>query len=169
MILHGVIFIITVIVFCSLSEYPFRFYVSGLPSFNVLVSSNKHHSTLDLRCFLYWVYASVVLGRQKLRISETRDYWIIYRGPGFLAVLWFGSSPTPSNPPLPSVCWTGDTQGLRNRDNLLTEEGEGKGMRSQIIWLQESLVLYKSLNTLCLKPTGQVGKVHIAQSVLIVM
>ncbi len=80
--------------FLLLIGISFQVYVSGLPSFNI--SSNKHHSTQDLRCFLYWVYASVVLGRQKLRISETRDYWIIYRGPGFLAVLWFGSSPTPS-------------------------------------------------------------------------
>ncbi len=28
-------------------------------------------------------------------------YWMIYRGPGFLVVVWFGSSPTPS-PPLPT-------------------------------------------------------------------
>ncbi len=28
-----------------------------------------------------------------------RVYWMIYRGPGFLAVVWFGSSPTP--PPIP--------------------------------------------------------------------
>ena len=113
------------LVFCCLSEYPFRFYISGLPSF--YISSNKHHSTKDLRYFLYWVYASVVLGRQKLRISETRDYWIIYRGPGFLAVLWFGSYPTPSNPPpLPSVSSTGDTQELRKR-YLRTGEGR-KGM-----------------------------------------
>ncbi len=27
---------------------------------------------------------------------ETREYWMVYRGPGFLAVAWFGSSPAPS-------------------------------------------------------------------------
>jgi hypothetical protein len=27
-------------------------------------------------------------------VRYTREYWMIYRGPGFLAVLWFGSSPT---------------------------------------------------------------------------
>jgi hypothetical protein len=31
-----------------------------------------------------------------------REYWMIYRRPGFLAVVWFGSSPTPFFP-LPSV------------------------------------------------------------------
>ncbi len=31
-----------------------------------------------------------------------REYWMIYEGPGFLAVAWFGSSPTPF-PPLPSA------------------------------------------------------------------
>jgi hypothetical protein len=30
-----------------------------------------------------------------------KEYWIIYRGPSFLAVVWFGSSPAP--PPLPSA------------------------------------------------------------------
>ncbi len=35
---------------------------------------------------------------------QTREYWMIYRGPGFLAVVWFGSStiPFPSPPPLPT-------------------------------------------------------------------
>jgi hypothetical protein len=34
---------------------------------------------------------------------------MIYRGPGFLAVVWFTSWPTPSSP-LPSVISTSDTQ-----------------------------------------------------------
>ncbi len=29
----------------------------------------------------------------------TREYWMIYRGPGFLAVIWFGSFPTSSPSP----------------------------------------------------------------------
>jgi hypothetical protein len=32
----------------------------------------------------------------------TREYWIIYRGPSFLAVIWFGSSPIASRVPTPS-------------------------------------------------------------------
>jgi hypothetical protein len=35
---------------------------------------------------------------------------MIYRGPGFLAVVLFGSMPTPSLSPFPSVSWIGDTQ-----------------------------------------------------------
>ncbi len=29
----------------------------------------------------------------------SKEYWMIYRGPGFLSVVWFGSSPHPLNPP----------------------------------------------------------------------
>ncbi len=59
-----------------------------------------------------------------LWIFQNKEYWIIYRGPGFLAVLWFGSSPTPYSPSL-SVSSTGDTREDK-RDNLLTGEG-GRG------------------------------------------
>ncbi len=40
---------------------------------------------------------------------KSREFWIICRGPGFLVVVWFGSTFDPS-PILPSVSWTGDTQ-----------------------------------------------------------
>ncbi len=46
---------------------------------------------------------------------------MIFRGPGFLAVLWYGSYPTP----LPSLSSTTDR--LRKKDNLLT----GEGMREE--------------------------------------
>ncbi len=62
---------------------------------------------------------------------------MIYGGPGFLDVVWFGSSPTPL--PLPSVSSTGDAQQFAG--------GRGGG-RSQIIRRRESLVLYKSFITL---------------------
>jgi hypothetical protein len=77
----------------------------------------------------------------------TREYWTIYRGPGFLASVWFGSSPTPSPPTLPSESSTGDHIGrLIKRDNLA--EGDGGGMR-QIMRQRESLVFHNSFNTLC--------------------
>jgi hypothetical protein len=53
--------------------------------------------------------------------------------------------PTPPSP-LSSVSSTGDT--LRKRYNLLTEEGVRGLGRSQIIRRRDSLVLYKSFNTL---------------------
>jgi hypothetical protein len=51
---------------------------------------------------------------------------MIYRGPGFLAVVGFGSS-TPPSPLLLSVISTGDTNivRLRKRDNLLTGGEQG--------------------------------------------
>ncbi len=56
-------------------------------------------------------------------------YCMIYSGPGFLAVVWFGSSSTPS--PLPSACSTGDKQeDYRQRDNLLRGAGVGKLAKS---------------------------------------
>ncbi len=69
---------------------------------------------------------------------------MIYRGPGFRVVVWFGSSPTPS--PLAR-------QGARTRDTQEDWEREtGVGAevweRSQIIWRRESLVFYKLLNLL---------------------
>ncbi len=55
---------------------------------------------------------------------HTREYWMIYRRPGFLAVVWFGSSPTPLSHEqvslflsLPVCC----------RSSLLTGEGERGG------------------------------------------
>ncbi len=36
-----------------------------------------------------------VLMRPACREDVSREYWMIYRGTGFLAVVWFGSSPTP--------------------------------------------------------------------------
>ncbi len=63
-------------------------------------------------------------------LAVIREYWIIYSGPGFLAVVWFGSSPcTPSTIPLPFVSSTGDKKGrLRKRYILLTrEKREGLG------------------------------------------
>ncbi len=51
-----------------------------------------------------------------------REYWKIYRGPGYLAVIWFGSSPAP--PPLPSVS-SGNTQEERQLAELRGGGGEG--------------------------------------------
>ncbi len=70
--------------------------------------------------------------------------------PGFLAVVRFGSSPTPS-PPLPSVSSTGGTQKDWERDTSCWRERVRRGWaRNRIIRPQESLVLYKSFNTLWL-------------------
>jgi hypothetical protein len=78
-------------------------------------------------------------GFRHINIGKDREYWTIYRGPGFLAVVWFGSSP--------ALCPLSrqHTGRLRKRDKLLMGEGEGDGRE------QESLVFYKSFNTLWVK------------------
>ncbi len=78
---------------------------------------------------------------QENDIPLPREYWMIYRGPDFLAVLWFGSSPVIKMSLFLSlpVC---------RRSSLRRERG-WKGLeRSQIIRRRESLVIYKSFNTL---------------------
>jgi hypothetical protein len=51
--------------------------------------------------------------KKNLRTSESIELlyllYLLDRGPSFLAVVWFGSSPTPSPTP-PSGSSTGDTQ-----------------------------------------------------------
>ncbi len=67
----------------------------------------------------------------------TREYRMIFRGPGFLAVIWFCSS---APPPPPSVISTGGTQeGWETETTCWWEKGVVEGR----IILQESLVFYK--------------------------
>jgi hypothetical protein len=51
------------------------------------------------------LYVTKVPKRGKVAAADEE----MYRGPGFFAVVWFGSSPAPS-PPLPPVSSTSDTQ-----------------------------------------------------------
>jgi hypothetical protein len=73
---------------------------------------------------------------------------MIYRGPGFQAVVLFGSSPIPSLPPLPFVSSTGDIQEYSKERQLA--DGKGEGMSDEPNHTApRKLVLYKSFNTLC--------------------
>jgi hypothetical protein len=73
-----------------------------------------------------------------LGIEISREYWMIYRGPSFLAPL-FGLSPTPPSPLLSRQSSTGDT--------LEDWVWETTCWSHSIQW-RESLVLYKSFSTL---------------------
>jgi hypothetical protein len=73
---------------------------------------------------------------------------MIYGEPGLLAVVWFGSSPTPS-PSLVIMLDRQHTGRLRKRDNVLTGDVGRGWARSHIIRSQESLALYKLYSTLC--------------------
>jgi hypothetical protein len=77
------------------------------------------------------------------------EYCMIYRGPGSPTVVWFCSSPASSPNPYPvGISSTGDTQEDRERETTHWQERGREWARSQIIRPQESLVLYKSFNTL---------------------
>ncbi len=79
-------------------------------------------------------------------IVRSTEYWMIYRGPVFLAVVWFGSSPTPLPPSVSKI-----SQPFCVSTIELTDGREGKGWESSQTTRQwESLVLYISLNTLCM-------------------
>jgi hypothetical protein len=92
----------------------------------------------------------VELKGQQERIRGAKIVCLLAIISGFLAVVWFGSSPTPSSPPLPLVSSAGNTQEDWEREtNCWRERGEGVE-RSLIIRRRESLVLHKSINTLLL-------------------
>jgi hypothetical protein len=82
---------------------------------------------------------------------ESQTYFGIYKGPCFLAVLWFGSSPT-RHPPLPSLPSVSTTNRKIEKERQLSDKGQGGMGKSQNVRRQESLVLYNSLNILCVNP-----------------
>ncbi len=59
--------------------------------------------------------------------GSSREYWMIPKGPGFLAVVWFGSSPTPFPPLLSASCLFFLSLPVCRRSSLLTGEGGGGG------------------------------------------
>jgi hypothetical protein len=69
------------------------------------------------------IQAIYLTDRAAYSILCTREYWMIYRGPGFLAVLWFGSSPTPFPPSPASKLDRRHIGRLRKRDKLRRGEG----------------------------------------------
>ncbi len=78
----------------------------------------------------------------------TREYWIIYRGPGFLVVVWFDYCATPFSSK--SSTNRGHIGSMRKREKQLADGRGGREWgRSQIIRWQENLVFYKSFNTHC--------------------
>ncbi len=73
-------------------------------------------------CEVYKLAAHIVV--PTIRRVWAREYWIVYRGPGFLALIWFGSSPAPSHP-LPSVSSCCDTQEDGERETTFWQGGGG--------------------------------------------
>ncbi len=74
--------------------------------------------------------ASVTGEQSESKMTGGREYWRIYRGPGFLAAVWFGSSPSPL---LPSASCPSFLAFLCCRStSLLTGEGGRGWARSRI-------------------------------------
>ncbi len=73
-----------------------------------------------------------------------REYWMIYIRPGFLVIVWFGSSLTPLSPPLASAsCLSSSVF------QLTVGRGGGGGVWGAKAYDRErSLVLYKSFHSL---------------------
>ncbi len=112
------------------------------------IVTGKHSITI-----LSWYKRACALCRYKRTgkgKGEARKYCMIYRGPGILAVVWFGPSSTPSPSPVSKlslllpVC---RRSSLPAGYGVWGGGGRGWG-RSLIFRRQESLVLYKSFNTL---------------------
>ncbi len=101
-------------------------------------------------------YCRVCLSRTKrdtvALTLKSREYWMIYRGPGFLAVSWLLACPLP---PLLSLSTTGNAQNDWDRETTFwRERGGGEWLaRSRTIRPQESLILYKSFNALLKRET----------------
>ncbi len=83
---------------------------------------------LFLRCVTCLIYKKSFSVRNTVEECP-REYWIIYKRPGFLAFVRFGSSSTPFRPPLPSVSCLSFFLSLPVccRSTLLTGEGGGGG------------------------------------------
>ncbi len=86
-------------------------------------------------------YSSIFFGEGQL-VSI-----MIYRGPGFLAVVRFGSSPT-LLPHLSSVSSTATHRKTEKEKTCCQERGERGGRGAESYDRKKVLVLYKSFNTL---------------------
>ncbi len=83
---------------------------------------------------------------------QSREYWMIYRGPSFHAVLWFSISPPPAPHPFPpstlhvvSLSQSSCVSPVELNDER-GREGGGRGTKT---YHRETLALYKSFKTLC--------------------
>ncbi len=95
-----------------------------------------YHCRVIVRiCTVSFLFCKVRIIKRKiikLRRRKTllgREYWIIYRGPDFLASAWFGFSLTPSPPPSPVISSIGDTY-MKTRQLVDGREGGRRGAES---------------------------------------
>ncbi len=105
---------------------------TGMLFFSSYIFFTKNQTNLECYILFSIDFQNTHLSRQRLYIIRvSREYWIIYRGTGFLAVVWFGSLPTPS-PPLLSVTSTGAHRKTEKKRQLADRRGWRGWERSHI-------------------------------------
>ncbi len=75
--------------------------------------SNLNFNGVPTVFLAYHIHEDWLFGKYKLQSIVQfliREYSMTYRGPGFLVVVWFDSSPILSPPPPVSKLSTGDTK-----------------------------------------------------------
>ncbi len=110
----------------------YRVKVSHRCNHNIYNPCRKSHSDVD-PIWLWW-RVSLLPPRHPVCVAgigcwilqyTIREYWMLYRGPGFLAVVWFWLL-NPLPPSLPSVSSTADTEEDWERETICwLERGEG--------------------------------------------
>jgi hypothetical protein len=135
----------------------------GLPI--SLVSYNRQAST-----FYIWMKKSKKSGSKADILWKIQRLLNDYRLPGFLAVVWFGSSATPLSLPLSlsklDRRYTGDRKTEKERQFADRWSGREVGAKRRIIRPQESLVLYKSVNCLWAFPSKKNPRRFLVQILL---
>jgi hypothetical protein len=127
----------------ELLQFFWCMYFLGFPAWEIRSSSHIH-----------FIFILIVpsFSHQSSTGHRTREYVMYYRGPGFLAVVWFGSFPIPFPFPVSKLSLFHSLP-LCRLSSLLTEDRGRGGERGQIRW-RESLVLY-CIITLCTLCTEQ--------------
>ncbi len=99
----------------------------------------------------YWGFFFIVSSSSGRLFIFSPEYWLFSRGPGFLAVVIFNSSPSPF--PVSKLDRRAASHVKSEKKRQLADARWGRGVgRSQIMRWRESLVLCKSFNTLCCIP-----------------
>ncbi len=100
-------------------------------------------------CILYLIVLFMVVGQPDQSYLAVRQYWMIYRGPGFLRSYNSAPRPPPSSPLLSATCLYFSVF-LCVAGRAYSEGRGGKGWSwSRITQPKESLALCKSFNTFC--------------------